>query len=83
MIEVHVPEEERAWLDPLKHSYVDLLEIVDVTEPPENGGRLSLLRHQWCVSLYAWARLTEHRWGSHGVIALCNLALATGNIGRP
>lgn len=27
--------------------------------------------------------MTEHRWGSHGVIALCNLALATGNIGRP
>ena len=26
--------------------------------------------------------MTEHRWGSHGVIALCNLALATGNIGR-
>jgi len=27
--------------------------------------------------------VTEHRWGSHGVIALCNLALATGNIGQP
>jgi len=27
--------------------------------------------------------VTEHRWGSHGVIALVNLALATGNIGRP
>jgi len=27
--------------------------------------------------------VTEHRWGSHGVIALCNLALATGNLGRP
>jgi formate dehydrogenase major subunit len=27
--------------------------------------------------------VTEHRWGSHGVIALCNLALATGNIGKP
>jgi formate dehydrogenase major subunit len=26
--------------------------------------------------------VTEHRWGSHGVIALVNLALATGNIGR-
>ncbi len=26
--------------------------------------------------------VTEHRWGSHGVIALCNLALATGNIGK-
>jgi predicted molibdopterin-dependent oxidoreductase YjgC len=27
--------------------------------------------------------VTEHRWGSHGVIALVNLALATGNVGRP
>jgi formate dehydrogenase major subunit len=27
--------------------------------------------------------VTEHRWGSHGVMALCDLALATGNIGRP
>jgi formate dehydrogenase major subunit len=25
----------------------------------------------------------EHRWGSHGVIALCNLAPATGNIEKP
>jgi formate dehydrogenase major subunit len=27
--------------------------------------------------------ITEHRWGSHGVMALCDLALATGQIGRP
>ncbi len=27
--------------------------------------------------------MTEHRWGSHGVMALCDLALATGNIARP
>jgi formate dehydrogenase major subunit len=27
--------------------------------------------------------VTEHRWGSHGVIAICNLAQATGNVGRP
>lgn len=27
--------------------------------------------------------MTEHRWGSHGVMALVDLALATGNIGRP
>lgn len=28
MIDVHVPEEERVWLDPLRHSYMDLLEVV-------------------------------------------------------
>lgn len=27
--------------------------------------------------------MTEHRWGSHGVMALVDLALATGNIGKP
>ncbi len=27
--------------------------------------------------------VTEHRWGSHGVMALVDLALATGNIARP
>lgn len=27
--------------------------------------------------------VTEHRWGSHGVMALVDLALATGHIGRP
>lgn len=24
----HIPEEERAWLDPLKHSYMDLVEVL-------------------------------------------------------
>ncbi len=40
-IDVHVPEDERAWLDPLKHSYLDLLEIREITESGE-GGRLKL-----------------------------------------
>jgi hypothetical protein len=30
LIEVHVPEEERAWLDPLRHSSMDLLTILAV-----------------------------------------------------
>src|SRR3990167_960402 len=24
----HIPEEERAWMDPLKHSYMDLVEML-------------------------------------------------------
>ena len=28
VITEHIPDEERAWLDPLKHSYIDLLELV-------------------------------------------------------
>jgi hypothetical protein len=29
-IDVHVPEEERVWLDPLRHSYMDLLDVIAV-----------------------------------------------------
>jgi hypothetical protein len=36
-ITTHVPEEERAWLDPLRHSYMDLLEMVDVTGTGERA----------------------------------------------
>ena len=28
----HVPEDERRWLDPVRHSYMDLLQIVDLDE---------------------------------------------------
>ncbi|MEW6544762.1 MAG: hypothetical protein AB1411_14280 [Nitrospirota bacterium] len=39
VIETHVPQEERDWLDPLHHSYMDLLEIRAIG--PE-GGLLAL-----------------------------------------
>ncbi len=32
VITEHIPEEERAWLDPLKHSYMDLVEIIQAGE---------------------------------------------------
>ena len=35
IITEHIPNEERDWLDPLKHSYMDLLESVS---QPESGG---------------------------------------------
>jgi hypothetical protein len=35
----HIPNEERVWLDPLKHSYLDLLEL---TAQPKPGGDLTL-----------------------------------------
>jgi hypothetical protein len=31
VITEHIPDDERAWLDPLKHSYIDLLEVVSAT----------------------------------------------------
>ncbi len=30
VITEHIPDEERAWLDPLKHSYMDLVEVIPV-----------------------------------------------------
>ena len=36
-IDVHVPEEERVWLDPLKHSSMDMLEVVDIDASVESG----------------------------------------------
>ena len=39
VITEHIPNEERIWLDPLKHSYLDLLEL---TETPKPGGTLAL-----------------------------------------
>ena len=40
VITEHIPEEERAWLDPLKHSYMDLVELL----PQESGAARRRLR---------------------------------------
>ena len=32
VITEHIPQEEREWLDPLKHSYLDLAEFLSVDE---------------------------------------------------
>lgn len=37
----HIPNEERAWLDPLKHSYMDLVEVVPI-EGNGAGKRIGL-----------------------------------------
>jgi hypothetical protein len=37
MIEVHVSVEERAWLDPLHHSYLELLEILPIPHGETDG----------------------------------------------
>lgn len=36
VITEHIPQDERAWLDPLKHSYIDLLELVTAPAPPHS-----------------------------------------------
>ena len=40
VITEHIPEEERVWLDPLKHSYMDLVELL----PQESGMARQLVR---------------------------------------
>jgi hypothetical protein len=35
VITEHIPDEERRWLDPLKHSYLDLLELTSVPKAEE------------------------------------------------
>ncbi|MEK6804351.1 MAG: hypothetical protein AABZ34_17075 [Nitrospirota bacterium] len=40
VITEHIPEEERVWLDPLKHSYMDLVELL----PHETGKERRSLR---------------------------------------
>ncbi len=37
-ITTHVPEEERVWLDPLRHSYMDLLEITSINADDGEDG---------------------------------------------
>lgn len=32
----HIPEAERAWMDPLKHSYMDLVEVIGLDRVPES-----------------------------------------------
>lgn len=38
----HIPDEERAWMDPLKHSYMDLVEILPGSEATEKWACRSL-----------------------------------------
>src|SRR5512146_2830885 len=42
VITEHIPEEERAWLDPLKHSYLDLLELMAAPQSGEALARRSI-----------------------------------------
>ncbi|MCC2640079.1 MAG: hypothetical protein K0S45_492 [Nitrospira sp.] len=48
VITEHIPEEERLWLDPLKHSYLDLVELL----PQERGEARRRLRSMGNGRLY-------------------------------
>ncbi len=42
VITEHIPEEERAWLDPLKHSYLDLVEVLPLQAGAARRGLRSI-----------------------------------------
>lgn len=48
VITEHIPDEERAWLDPLKHSYLDLVEVL----PRQPGAARQRLRSMGDGRLY-------------------------------
>ena len=85
---------DRAFIEARTEQYDDWVQSVLPCTPEETeritGVPATLIRQ--AARLYAGSGasmclhglgVTEHKWGSHGVIALCNLALATGNVGRP
>jgi hypothetical protein len=49
VITEHIPDEERQWLDPLKHSSLDLLELTSVPKPGEDVTVRSLGDGTTCV----------------------------------
>lgn len=73
----------RAWRDAVAEATPEVTERI--TGVPAHALREAARRYATSGASFCAHGLgvTEHRWGSHGVIALCNLALATGNLGRP
>ena len=85
---------DRPFIDARTEAVDDWLKAVEPCTPEWTeqitGVRADLIRK--AARLYATSGasfcvhglgMTEHRWGSHGVMALVDLALATGNMGRP
>ena len=85
---------DRRFIDTRADGVDDWLKAVESCTPewaePITGVPAGLIRE--AARLYAGSGaslcvhglgMTEHRWGSHGVMALVDLALATGHIGRP
>ena len=52
--------------------------------PPEKVRQAARLYAQSGASICAHGLgMTEHKYGSYGIMSLCNLAILTGNVGRP
>jgi molybdopterin-dependent oxidoreductase alpha subunit len=65
---------ETAWNDLVRESGVDQATIEKTAK----------LLGQSKQAIFAWAMgLTHHAWGVDNIIALCNIALATGQVGKP
>ena len=62
LVTEHVPEEERVWLDPLRHSYSDLLTITGL-----DSGKEGEILHLRCMGNGAefYVRIREKTFGTH------------------
>ena len=85
---------DRSFIDERTEGVKDWLEAVESCTPEWTEATTGVQAHLFKEAARRYATsgasmslhglgVTEHRWGSHGVIAICNLALATGNVGRP
>ncbi|MGD9725563.1 MAG: hypothetical protein AB7G68_11550 [Nitrospiraceae bacterium] len=75
VITEHIPDEERRWLDPLKHSYMDLVEIL----PSSDNASAPVLRSLGDGRAYR-VRLDQPGWaGLVGQVLLTRLVRPPGN----
>lgn len=75
VITEHIPEEERAWLDPLKHSYLDLVEVL----PPQEGPARRSLRSIGNGRLYDIPAESVPQEAETGSVLLTRLVREPGN----
>ncbi len=75
VITEHIPEEQRAWLDPLKHSYMDVVEVL----PQESGAARRPLRSVGNGRLYEIPAETLDQDVPRGQVMLTRLVREPGD----
>jgi molybdopterin-dependent oxidoreductase alpha subunit len=81
-IEQHSTGAEEVFSQAESHSWDELTKVSGVDHATMAAVAESLARSK--STIFTWAMgLTHHENGVDNVLALCNLAIATGNVGRP
>lgn len=81
-VQAHTQNSEEVFSHANECSWVDLERNSGVTRDTMQAVA-EILKNSKNV-IFAWAMgLTHHTWGVDNILAVCNLALATGNVGRP